>query len=233
MIPLGDSVPRRRFPWVTYSLIVINVLVFLVELSYGPRVQILFQKYGVIPVRLWQWQQNPEVLLTLLTSQFLHGGWYHIIGNMIYLWIFGDNVEDQLGHGKYLGFYLLSGVLAALVQSAMTPMSTIPSIGASGAISGVLGAYMLFFPTGRVVLGVPLFFFLYLFEVPAVVALGYWFISQYLNGLFALATGALQVGGVAWWAHIGGFIAGMILGPILRERRPPYYFVYDYDRMRY
>ncbi len=233
MIPLGDSVPRRRFPWVTYTLIAINVIVFLIELRYGPRVQVLFQRYGVIPVRLWSWPEQPEVLLTLITSQFLHGGWYHIIGNMIYLWIFGDNVEDQMGHGRYLVFYLLSGVLAALAQAFMTPTSTIPSIGASGAISGVLGAYMLFFPNARVVLGIPIFFYLSVVEIPAFIALGYWFISQYLNGLLALATGALEVGGVAWWAHIGGFVAGLILGPLFRERRPRYYFVYDYDRMRW
>lgn len=233
MIPLGDSVPRRRFPWVTYTLIAINVLVFLMELRYGPQVQTLFFRYGVVPRRLWLWPTHPAVLLTLFTSQFLHGGWYHIIGNMIYLWIFGDNVEDQMGHGKYLVFYLLAGALAGVAQALMTPTSTIPSIGASGAISGVLGAYLIFFPTARVILGIPLFFFMYLFELPAVIALGYWFISQYLNGLFALATGALQVGGVAWWAHIGGFIVGLILAPILRERQPRYYFVYDYDRMRY
>ena len=182
---------------------------------------------------MWRWTEQPEVLLTLITSQFLHGGWYHIIGNMVYLWIFGDNVEDQMGHLRYLVFYLLSGVLAALAQAFMTPTSTIPSIGASGAISGVLGAYMIFFPTSRVVLGVPIFFYFTLVEIPAMIALGYWFLSQYLNGLLALATGALQVGGVAWWAHIGGFVAGLILGPIFRERRPPYYFVYDYDRMRW
>ncbi len=233
MIPLGDSVPRRRFPWVTYSLIAINVVVFLIELSYGSRVQTLFYRYGVVPKLLFEWKQHPWVLMTLITSQFLHGGWYHIIGNMIYLGIFGDNVEDQLGHGKYLFFYLVSGVIAALVQAMMTPGSTIPSIGASGAISGVLGAYMLFFPTARVILGIPLFLFLYVFELPAVIALGYWFISQYLNGLFALATGAILGGGVAWWAHVGGFVAGMILGPVLREKRARYYFVYDYDRMRY
>ncbi len=233
MIPLGDSVPRRRFPWVTYTLIAINVIVFFIELRYGPNVQELFRRYGVIPVRLWGWQQDPSVLLTLFTSQFLHGGWYHIVGNMIYLWIFGDNVEDQLGHGKYLFFYLISGALAAIVQAMVTPVSTIPSIGASGAISAVLGAYMVFFPTGRVIMGVPLFIFMYLYELPAFVALGFWFISQYLNGLFALATGALQVGGVAWWAHIGGFVVGMALGPLLRERRPRYYFAYDYDRMWY
>lgn len=232
MIPLGDSVPRRRFPWVTYSLIALNVVVFLIELRYGPRAELLFHRYGVIPVRLWHWSENPAVLLTLISSQFLHGGWYHIIGNMIYLWIFGDNVEDQLGHLRYLVFYLLAGVLAALAQAAMTPAAVIPSIGASGAISGVLGAYMIFFPTARVVLGVPLFFFMYLLELPAIIALGYWFVSQYLNGLLALALGALQVGGVAWWAHMGGFVVGVILGPVMRERRPRYYFTYDYDRMR-
>ncbi|NPA90331.1 MAG: rhomboid family intramembrane serine protease [Chloroflexi bacterium] len=233
MIPLGDSVPRRRFPWVTYTLIAINVLVFLIELSYGPHVTKLFYRYGVVPARLAQWRQDPTVLLTLITSQFLHGGWYHIIGNMIYLWIFGDNVEDQMGHGRYLVFYLLSGIIAALVQSAMMPSQMqVPLIGASGAISGVLGAYMLFFPAGRVFLGIPLFLFLYIIDVPAVVALGYWFISQYLNGLLALASGAFQYGGVAWWAHVGGFVAGLVLGPVFREHRPRYYFVFDYDRMR-
>ena len=236
MIPLGDSVPRRRFPWITYTLIALNVLVFLIELSYGRRVTILFHKYGVVPAQLWHWQQNPAVLLTLITSQFLHGGWYHIIGNMIYLWIFGDNVEDQMGYGRYLLFYLISGVIAALVQAAMTPMSTVPLIGASGAISGVLGAYMLFFPRGKVFLGIPLFFFLYIVDVPAVIALGYWFISQYLNGLLSLAanaSGAFQYGGVAWWAHVGGFVAGLALGPLFRERHPAYFFPYDYDRMRW
>lgn len=233
MIPLGDSVPRRRFPWVTYTLIAVNVIVFLAELRMGPGVQALFYRYGVIPLRLWHGLTRPDVLVTLFTSQFLHAGWYHIIGNMLFLWIFGDNVEDQMGHGRYLVFYLFAGALAGLVQAFMTPTSTVPSIGASGAISGVLGAYMVFFPTARVVLGVPLFFFMYLWELPAAIVLGFWFISQYLNGLFALAAGALQVGGVAWWAHVGGFVVGLILGPVLRERRPRYYSVYDYDRMRY
>jgi len=233
MIPLGDSVPRRRFPWVTYTLIAINVVVFLIEVNYGPRVQILFQRYGVIPVRLWNWPENPAVLWTLITSQFLHGGWYHIFGNMLFLWIFGDNVEDQLGHLRYLAFYLIAGIVAALTQAAMMPTSTIPSIGASGAISGVLGAYIVFFPRGKVVLVIPLFLFPYIIDVPAVVFLGYWFISQTLNGLFSLTTGALEVGGVAWWAHVGGFVTGLILGPLLRERQPKYYFPFDYDRMRY
>ncbi len=231
MIPLGDSVPRRRFPWVTYTLILLNVMVFLVELGYGPNSQVLFLHYGVVPVRLWHWPQHPAVLLTLITSQFLHGGWYHILGNMLFLWIFGDNVEDQLGHIRYLGFYLFAGIVAALTQAAMTPAATIPSIGASGAISGVLGAYIVFFPRGRVTLLVPLFLLPYMFDVPAVVFLGYWFVSQYLNGLFSLSRGALEIGGVAWWAHVGGFVTGLILGPLLRERQPRYYFPFDYDRM--
>jgi membrane associated rhomboid family serine protease len=149
---------------------------------------------------------------------FLHGGWAHLIGNMVYLWIFGDNVEDRLGHGRYLAFYLLAGVAAGLAHAYLNPGSAIPTVGASGAISGVLGGYLMLFPHARVLTLVPVLFFFDVVELPALLYLGFWFVMQVVSGALASAL-AEAAGGVAWWAHVGGFVVGMALGPLLRRRR--------------
>ena len=233
MIPLGDSTPRRSVPFVTYALIGLNVFLFFVELAQGPNLQEFIYRWGAVPARLQRWQENPWVLITLVTSMFLHGGWLHLIFNMIYLWIFGDNVEDRLGSLRYLLFYLISGIIAGVIQVMFTLGSEVPGIGASGAVAAVLGAYLVFFPAARILVGIPLFFWLEVFSVPAVFALGFWFIEQFFNGLLSLAIReAAFTGGVAWWAHIGGFVAGVILGPIMqnrRRRRPPWTpYIYYY-----
>ncbi len=196
-------------PVVTYALIALNVAVFLQELSYGPRLEAFVMTWGLVPRRF--------SLTNVLTSMFLHGGWMHLILNMLSLHIFGDNVEDRLGRGRYLVFYLLCGAAAAAGQTLSNPHSGVPMVGASGAIAGVCGAYFLFFPRSRVVTLIPVFIFIQIVEIPAVVFLLLWFGLQVLSGLATL--GARDgAGGVAFWAHVGGFVAGMILGPVLRRR---------------
>lgn len=220
MIPLSDDVPSRRFPLVTTGLIVVNVLCFLYEVSLGPGVDLLIRNFGALPLRLVTQSANPLVWLTLLTSMYLHGGWAHLIGNMLYLWIFGDNVEDRMGRGRFFAFYTLCGLLSGLAQVLAAPRSPVPAVGASGAIAGVLGAYLLLFPKARVrtlITGVVFYTTIYL---PAVVVLGGWFVIQFLNGLMTLDS-ALQTSGVAWWAHIGGFVVGMALLPLFRDPHSP------------
>jgi membrane associated rhomboid family serine protease len=211
MIPLRDSQPSYSTPFVTAGLIGANVLVFFYQLTLDPyTLNHLVAAYGVVPARL--------ELSTLVTSMFLHGGWLHLIGNMWFLWVFGDNVEDILGPAKYLFFYLACGVAAALVHVALNPASRIPTIGASGAISGVMGAYMVKFPHSRIVTLVPVFFFLTLIEIPASIMLVYWFVIQIFSGVGSLAYSSASQGGVAWFAHAGGFLAGMLLVGALRPR---------------
>lgn len=228
MIPLGDSLSTRRYPVVTYLLILANIFGFFIELAQGPHLNRFLLRYGVVPVRIAQWQAHPWVLLTLITAQFLHGGWVHLIGNMIYLWIFGDNVEDELGHSRFLLLYLLSGVLGNVLQVLFSLDARIPAIGASGAVAGILGAYLLLYPRARVFFAIPLFFWFEVVSIPAVIALGFWFITQFFNGLASLAFATVQVGGVAWWAHVGGFLSGMLLGRVLRRPRPRYAERYYY-----
>jgi len=229
MFPVQDSVPSRTVPVVTRALILINALVFFFELALPqPTLEQLFYLFGMVPARFthpdWaEWAGFPvDTWWPLLTHQFLHGGWLHIISNMWTLWIFGDNVEDRMGHGRFAVFYLVCGVVAGLTHMLSNPGSTVPSVGASGAIAGVLGAYLLLYPTARLVVLLPILFFPFFFEVPAVVYLGVWFISQLFSGTLALANPE-QVGGIAFWAHIGGFVAGMLLCPLfvwrLRARR--------------
>lgn len=222
MFPLRDDVPSRRFPLVTVSLIVVNVLVFLMEVLAGPAADSMMTVFGVVPARIITQWQNPLVLLSFVSSMYLHGGWAHLIGNMWYLWIFGDNVEDRMGRGRFFVFYTLCGLVAGVLQVAAAPRSTIPMIGASGAIAGVLGAYLLLYPRARVSTLVPLFYFVRIVWLPAIVVLGSWFLVQLLNGLASLGV-VVQTGGVAWWAHIGGFVAGMVLLQIFRRRdiQPP------------
>lgn len=224
MIPLRDDNPTTLKPVFTVAFIVVNVLVFLWQASLGPAVQerIVFS-LGVIPAVLFHARELPPQLalvppeITLLTSMFLHGGWAHLIGNMLYLWIFGNNVEDAMGHARFVLFYVLCGLAAAFAQALPNPASTIPMIGASGAISGVLGAYLMLFPHARVLVLLPLGFFTQLVHIPAVFVLGFWFVLQILNSVLTRAEG----GGVAWGAHIGGFIAGMVLILVFRRRGVP------------
>ncbi len=212
MIPLRDKNPTRKFPIVTVLLIIINVLMFFYQLSLGNRLDDLFFNYGMIPNKIVHLDfANPLIILTLLTSIFLHGGWLHLVGNMLYLWVFGDNVEDKMGRMRFLLFYILCGVSASILHIIIEPTSMIPTIGASGSISGVLGAYLLMFPKARVVTLIPIFVFIQITELPAFIILGLWFILQFINGMISLGYETAGMGGVAWWAHIGGFVAGMIL----------------------
>jgi membrane associated rhomboid family serine protease len=243
MIPLRDTIPSSRFPVVTLAIIGVNALVFLIEINMGPRaLDGFFRLWGVVPAcytssRLPSWQimrlceaylPPPTHYLTLLSSMFLHGGWMHIIGNMWSLWIFGDNVEDRMGRSGFLLFYLLSGLAAGAVHIVTNPASAVPTVGASGAIAGVMGAYLLLFPHATVVTLVPIFVFLQMVEIPAVLFLGFWFLSQLFSGTLALAASGTQAGGVAWWAHIGGFVMGFLWAVPLRRRLPV-----QYRRRRY
>ncbi len=215
MIPLRDANPRSTRPMITVLLIVANVVVFLYQFSLGSGAgQQLIYTFGMIPARIPELFAGHDVTVRqaiwpLLTSIFLHGGWLHLIGNLWFLWVFGDNVEDYLGHFKYLLFYLLCGVGAGVVHALANLGSTVPAVGASGAISGVLGAYIVLYPRARVVTLVPLVFFFFTVQLPAVVVLGYWFLIQFLSGLSEVGT--RHLGGVAWWAHIGGFVLGAML----------------------
>jgi len=235
MFPIQDSVPSRSVPVVTRALILINVVVFFFELSLSRESIIqLFYLFGVVPARFTdpEWAASIGFPIgsywSLLTHQFLHGGWLHIVANMWTLWIFGDNVEDRMGPLRFIIFYLVCGVLAALTQVLVTPDATIPSVGASGAIAGVLGAYLLFFPTARLIVLIPILFFPFFFELPAVIFLVFWFFIQLFSGTAILAS-PQQVGGIAFWAHIGGFIAGMLLcrffvrRPVRRRLQPDEY----------
>ena len=212
MIPLRDVIPSRTTPFLTIAFIVLNSAAFLFELSLSDQsLKALFHTYGVVPARL--------EALSILTFMFLHSGWLHFVGNMLYLWIFGDNVEDRLGHGRFALFYLFCGAGSALGQVWMNPASTAPMIGASGAIAGVMGAYFLLYPKSRVLALVPLIIIWEVVEVPAVIFLGLWFIMQFFSGIGSVvADSGVQSGGVAFWAHVVGFVAGM--GAVLILRKP-------------
>jgi membrane associated rhomboid family serine protease len=212
MIPLRDIIPSRTTPYVTISLISLNVLVFLYELSLGRGVDAFTLYWGLVPAA-FSW-------VTVFTSMFLHGGLLHVAGNMLYLWIFGDNVEDRMGHGRFLVFYLLCGVAAALAQTITAPDSVVPMVGASGAIAGVMGAYFVLYPKSRIVTLIPLFFFFQVIEVPAILFLGIWFVMQFLSGVGSIVTtaGGGPAGGVAFWAHVAGFVAG--ISGVIVFRRP-------------
>jgi membrane associated rhomboid family serine protease len=214
MIPLRDVIRSRTVPFITIGIIALNGLAFFFELSLSePDLLPFLQMYGVIPA-VFSWP-------TVFTSMFLHSGWLHFLGNMLYLWIFGDNVEDRLGHGRFLGFYLLCGAIAAIAQVAVNPESTLPTIGASGAIAGVMGAYFVLYPHSRIVALLPLFIFWQIIEVPAIVFLGFWFLMQFFSGVGSIAlTSGAQTGGVAFWAHVAGFIAGALGGLVYRRREP-------------
>ncbi|QSJ16996.1 rhomboid family intramembrane serine protease [Nostoc sp. UHCC 0702] len=216
MFPLYDENPTQIKPYLTYGLIGMNVLVFLHEFSLSNRqLEQFFQLYAIVPQELTT--NLTSEWTTLFTSQFLHGGWWHLISNMLFLWVFGNNIEDRLGHFKYLIFYLACGALAALCQWFIGMNSEVPSLGASGAISGVLGAYIIRFPQARIKTLIFLGFFVTTISVPALLLIGIFFIQNVISGLASLQAAAnmsVETGGVAYWAHIGGFVFGMILAPL-------------------
>ncbi len=220
MIPIRDTLRSRKFPIVNWTLILLNVLVFLFEISLNSQQlnQFILQ-YGLVPGRLNL--LNPFSWYMLLTHMFLHGGWFHIISNMWVLIIFGDNVEDRMGSLRYLAFYLIGGVIAGLMQAFLSMDPRIPSIGASGAIAAVLGAYILFYPHARVLTLILLVIIPLFIEIPSVIFLGIWFIMQLFSGLASLASTSGQWGGVAWFAHIGGFLFGVLLARLFAARRQP------------
>lgn len=217
MIPLKDTVRARSFPMINWILIAINILVFLIEVRRGPAVEELIGVLGVVPARFLA-EPGPAQVLTIFTSMFLHGGWLHLLSNMLALYIFGDNVEDRLGHGRYLTFYLICGLAAASTHIIFNTVSSVPTIGASGAISGVLGAYFILYPRARVITLIPIFILPWFIEIPAVIYLGFWFLSQLFNGTLAIVTGAQAFGGIAFWAHVGGFLTGIILVGLFARR---------------
>ena len=221
MIPLRDENPSGSVPGVTVGFIVLNCAVFVYEILLGPDLRDFMLSWGLVPARLTlalQAGQEPvtAAALTALTSMFLHGGWVHLIGNMWYLWIFGDNIEDRLGSARFVAFYLLGGLVAAAIQYLTGPTARQPMVGASGAIAAVLGAYAVAYPRARVMTLLPLFPFIQIVPLPAVIVLGLWFVYQLLVGTLSLAGGAQA--GVAWWAHIGGFAFGMLAVRVMTPR---------------
>jgi membrane associated rhomboid family serine protease len=239
MIPLKDDTPRLSTPLLNYFLIAANVAVFLFQISLGRREQTTFvYAFGLVPAHLTAMLQGPLpavhghvhavspglALLPIVTSMFLHGGWLHLIFNMWFLWIFGRNVEESLGHFPYLVFYLTCGVVAAMAQTASNPGSVIPTVGASGAIAGVMGGYLILYPRARVLMLVP-FFFIFFLWLPAWVVLGYWFVLQFLSGVgTSLVAADSHSGGVAFWAHVGGFLAGVFLVRLFPSRTRRYLY---------
>jgi len=222
MFPIRDTIRAKSFPVVTYALIAVNVAVFALESLLGNQALMqVVESLALIPANLSP--TNPLTWFPLLTSTFLHGSWFHLLSNMWMLHIFGDNVEDRMGSGMYLVFYLLAGILSGLAHAFFTQLGFLPTVGASGAIAGVMGAYILFFPRGRVVTFIPgLFFLPWIIQVRAFVFLGFWFLSQLSNGLMSLGmVGVPQFGGVAWWAHIGGFVVGLVAALAFGREEPP------------
>ena len=217
MIPLRDNIPSERFPFVTYGIIALNVLVFWYEIRLGSAVDRFVDAFGLVPVRFHGTRDPMARFVPVLTSMFLHGGFMHLLGNMLFLHIFGDNVEDRFGHLRFLVFYLACGTIAALVQAGMLANSTMPMVGASGAIAGVTGAYFVFYPRARVLMLVPIFLFWEVIQVPAVVFLFLWFAMQLAYGVISL--GGPETGGVAWWAHVGGFGGGALGAVLFAPRR--------------
>jgi membrane associated rhomboid family serine protease len=223
MIPLRDKNPTQRVPFVTILLIISNIAVFFYQVSLGKQLESFLCQFGMTPEKICLGIQNdvtnPLLFIPLATSLFLHGGWLHLGSNMLYLWVFGDNVEDKLGHTRFAFFYFLCGIAASVLHIYIDPLSTIPTVGASGAISGILGAYIVMFPRARVLTLVPIFIFIQIIELPAFLILGLWFFIQFFNGMLSLGYATAGMGGVAWWAHIGGFVAGIALVVPFRKHR--------------
>ena len=225
MIPLRHTLPRRAAPIVNRTFVFTNVAVFIMQIALGSRAELMIQTFGYIPARLvhpqaWQYTWW-EVAITLVSSLFLHGGFVHLIGNMIYLWVFGGAVEDAFGHVRYLFFYIACGAIGSVVHTFIFPMSTVPSIGASGSIAGVLGAFFVLRPRARILTLFPLVVYWAMAEIRAALFLPVWFLMQFFNGFLSLASaaGTQEVAGVAWWAHVGGFIFGALFAAIYRRAR--------------
>jgi membrane associated rhomboid family serine protease len=228
LIPIRDTIPCRTVPMVNNLLILVNVGAFAVEWMHGDRLGEFLWRHVFIPARffhpaLYEGWSFSMSLWTVVTAMFLHAGFLHLAGNLLFLWIFGDNVEDALGHARYLVFYFASGAGATLIQAVLSSTSEVPNLGASGAIAGVLGAYFVLYPRARIVTLVPLFIFFPLIEVPAGLYLLGWFLLQFWMGSASIGAGANAAahGGVAWWAHIGGFLSGVVLLYFLRPARRP------------
>jgi hypothetical protein len=223
-IPLHDHIRRQTFWLFTLLLIIANVLAFLFELATGPNIDRLVFYFGIIPVRytnphLVAEAGVPGLLVPIFTSMFLHGGWLHLLGNMLFLFVFGRSIEDRFGHLKFLCIYFLGGLGGALLHIFLNAGSRTPTIGASGAIAGVLGAYFISYPAARITTLFPIFFFFWTIEIPALLLLGYWFLIQFFTGFQMQSIETATRGGVAWWAHVGGFLVGLILAATLRPRR--------------
>jgi membrane associated rhomboid family serine protease len=220
MIPIRDQIPTRNVPVINYLLIAANVIVFIFQWLAGPYEETLVYQFALIPANFVSSLSLGDIT-DIFTSMFMHAGLAHIGGNMLYLWIFGDNVEDSMGSGRYLLFYMVGGTVASLTHIITNPGSQIPTVGASGAIAAVLGAYLVLYPQSKVLTIIPLGFFLRMTLVPASIVLGLWFVLQFFSGVFSL--GGSDVGGVAFWAHIGGFVAGVVMAKLFaRQRRQDY-----------
>ena len=231
MFPIKDDQPRYSTPYVNGFLIVLNILIYLFQSTLDPRSYELFaRQFGVVPSHFLAFLAGspryplPAIIIPFFTSMFVHAGWMHVLGNMWFLFIFGDNIEDYLGHFKYLVFYVLSGLIAMATQVAIYPNSNLPTVGASGAIAGVLGAYFILYPRARVLT----WFFVFVFYIPAWIMLGYWFVFQFFAGAatLSMARPGHDVGGVAVWAHVGGFVAGLVMIKIFPERARRYPYAY-------
>lgn len=221
MIPLRDSVKSRTFPIVNVTIIVLNLIFYILEIMVEPYfLNQIFYAYGLVPADVLNaiitGASLTPVIISFITAMFIHGGWVHVMGNMLFLWVFGDNIEDRLGHFKYLLFYLVVGVAAGIVHIFTNPTSTVPVVGASGAVAGVLGAYIIAFPRSRILALVPI-----LVEIPAVIFIAFWFVIQLFNGVASLGGAANSV---AWWAHVGGFIAGVLMIKVMTPRVVRGYF---------
>lgn len=224
MIPLKDDAPRTATPYVTYFFVFLNLAIYLFQDSLAPRALRAFDfQFGFVPARVGAWMDGnvplDAAIVPAFTSMFLHSGWLHVIFNMWFLWIFGDNVEDRLGHFTFLLFYMVSGLGGVLAHFIFNASSRVPTLGASAAIAGVMGAYFLLFPSARVLTLIPLFLFFPIIWLPAWIYLAYWFVGQFISGAASSMTYAHETGGVAFWAHVGGFITGLALIRLMTQRR--------------
>lgn len=239
MFPLKDTIPRIGFPSITWTLIILNGIIFLFEISIPKNILgMIFYHFGLVPAR-YSYAHRAFIhgllfddYLSFLTNMFLHGGWLHIIGNMWFLHLFGSTVEDRMGHGRFLLFYLLSGIASSVIYYMADIHSTIPAFGASGAIAGVMGAYIVMFPKARILTLIPIFFFPLFVELSAFVYIGFWFLLQLFSGTLSFASPA-TTGGIAWWGHIGGFIAGIGLLPFFKKRQSSYRRTYPDETYHY
>ena len=240
MIPLKDTIPRIGFPFMTWLLIAINGIIFVFEISIPKDLLLkVFYLFGLVPAKYTypKWAIIHGLpfddYLSFLTNMFLHGGWLHIIGNMWFLYLFGSRVEEHMGHGRFLIFYLLAGIAASAAYFALDIHSTVPEFGASGAIAGVMGAYMVMFPKARILTLIPILFLPFFIQVSAFVYVGYWFLLQLVSGTLSFTSPSSSQGGVAWWAHVGGFAAGILLLPFFRKKERSYRKFYPDETYRH